>query len=636
MSYPILPSPKVSDVVVEPYNATLAINSLVQTVDECAVLDNEALYNICVQVLKKPNPRFNELNQLISAAMGGVTAGLRFPGQLNADLRKLGVNLVPFPKLHFFQIGLAPLTSREAAMYRKVSVATLANQMFQPLNLFAAADPRNGRFLTTAAIFRGRVSTRDVEEEMLKIQNKFSSYFVDWIPNNIKSSVCEVTPKVPPTDMSATFLSNNTAIKSIFQRIARQFNAMYRRKAFLHWYTGEGMHEAEFEEAIEQLQALIQDYQQFDTNNLDMEDNGEENDRFDIGDQQQYLDEYAVDPEEDTMRSDSLPDQLPSVLPQPFGSNIRMPTVRRPNSVNAVRSRADSRNEHSRRPESAGLIGYQYSASAGVVDLRGTRDDALLDTRYNAPLHRQSPVGNQNIVKEDDLYRTDYSHLGITGNGNEDRYGDNLYTTNVRQSGNTDIDDIYGINQYTQPRSGSQARHRDDDVLDLQYNTSIRPGSQARHRDQDVLDLSYTPTHVTDTRNGDGRQADQYNSQYITGRQGEQYNSHYNTEMGSIGGSVGGSKRYTSQYDIGGIGGGDKVDLDLDVNYLTEQYNKSMGLYTGGEDYRDGRRSSSRQRMLRPSSSQRSRSPGNYSGQVPRSRTPDDLDEYEVRSMKSR
>ncbi len=42
----------------------------------------------------------------------------RFPGQLNADLRKLAVNMVPFPRLHFFMPGFAPLTARGSQQYR--------------------------------------------------------------------------------------------------------------------------------------------------------------------------------------------------------------------------------------------------------------------------------------------------------------------------------------------------------------------------------------------------------------------------------------------------------------------------------------------------------------------------------------
>lgn len=54
--------------------------------------------------------------------MSGVTTCLRFPGQLNADLRKLAVNMVPFPRLHFFMPGFAPLTPRNVQQYRALTV----------------------------------------------------------------------------------------------------------------------------------------------------------------------------------------------------------------------------------------------------------------------------------------------------------------------------------------------------------------------------------------------------------------------------------------------------------------------------------------------------------------------------------
>jgi len=51
--------------------------------------------------------------------------------------------------------------------------------------MMCAADPRHGRYLTAAALFRGRMSTKEVDEQMLNVQNKNSSYFVEWIPNNV-------------------------------------------------------------------------------------------------------------------------------------------------------------------------------------------------------------------------------------------------------------------------------------------------------------------------------------------------------------------------------------------------------------------------------------------------------------------
>ncbi|CAK0846539.1 unnamed protein product [Prorocentrum cordatum] len=62
-------------------------------------------------------------------------------------------------------------------------------------NMMCAADLRHGRYLTAAALFRGRMSTKEVDEQMLNVQNKSSSYFVEWIPNNIKASVCDIPPQ---------------------------------------------------------------------------------------------------------------------------------------------------------------------------------------------------------------------------------------------------------------------------------------------------------------------------------------------------------------------------------------------------------------------------------------------------------
>lgn len=121
-TYSVVPSPKVSDTVVEPYNATLSIHQLVENTDETYCIDNEALYDICFRTLKVSNPSYGDLNHLVSLTMSGVTTCLRFPGQLNADLRKLAVNMVPFPRLHFFMPGFAPLTSRNSQQYRALSV----------------------------------------------------------------------------------------------------------------------------------------------------------------------------------------------------------------------------------------------------------------------------------------------------------------------------------------------------------------------------------------------------------------------------------------------------------------------------------------------------------------------------------
>lgn len=160
--------------------------------------------------------------------------------------------MVPFPRLHFFMPGFAPLTSRGSQQYRALTVPELTQQIFDAKNMMAACDPRHGRYLTVSALFRGRMSMKgtifkqlinsrvytcwkvnvcrisptclilaEVDEQMLNVQNKNSSYFVEWIPNNVKTAVCDIPPR--GLKMSATFVGNTTAIQELFKRVSEQF-----------------------------------------------------------------------------------------------------------------------------------------------------------------------------------------------------------------------------------------------------------------------------------------------------------------------------------------------------------------------------------------------------------------------------
>jgi len=84
---------------------------------------------------------------------------------------------------------------------------------------------------------------KEVEEQMQNVQKKNAAYFVEWIPNNVLTAQCDIPPR--GCKMAVTFLANSTAIQELFQRVNLQFSAMFKRKAFLHWYTQEGMDEME-------------------------------------------------------------------------------------------------------------------------------------------------------------------------------------------------------------------------------------------------------------------------------------------------------------------------------------------------------------------------------------------------------
>ncbi|KAN0138797.1 beta-tubulin 2 [Lactarius tabidus] len=269
-TFSILPSPKVSETVVEPYNALLSVHQLVENSDMTICIDNEALYDITTRAMKVKSPTFDDLNSLVSQVMCGVSTSLRFPGQLNGDLRKLSLNLIPFPRLHFLAPSYAPFYDAKAQSFHRVSVPDLTTALFDRKNLLVACDPRFGRYLTAATIFRGKISSREAEYTVQQLQQKNSHLFVDWIPDNVSVTLCSVPPV--GQKQSATCLANTTAIQELFNRSLSQFSMMYKRKAFMHWYTGEGMDTMEFSEAESNTQDLVHEYQQYQEATADTED----------------------------------------------------------------------------------------------------------------------------------------------------------------------------------------------------------------------------------------------------------------------------------------------------------------------------------------------------------------------------
>eukprot|EP01132_Coremiostelium_polycephalum_P006668 gene6668-8248_t len=284
LDFCVYPSPQVSTSVVEPYNSVLSTHSLLEHTDVSFMLDNEAIYNICRKSLNIDKPTYTNLNRLVAQVISSLTSSLRFQGPLNLDINDIQTNLVPFPRLHFVLCSYAPVLSKEQADHENISVDAITNSVFSENNIMAKCSPHLGKYMACCLMYRGNIGPKEPQKAFAHIRSEKSKTitFVDWSPAGMKCGINSNPPTFVPggdlskVEKSVCMLSNTTAISQVFSRINHKFDLMYLKRAFVHWFVGEGMEEGEFPEAREDLNTLEKDYHSVGGNGTEEEEPAEE------------------------------------------------------------------------------------------------------------------------------------------------------------------------------------------------------------------------------------------------------------------------------------------------------------------------------------------------------------------------
>ncbi|KAB7507849.1 Tubulin alpha-3 chain [Armadillidium nasatum] len=213
LCFSIYPAPQVSTAVVEPYNSILFTHTTLEHADVTFMVDNEAIYDLCRKELNITRPTYTNLNRMIG------------------------------------QATYAPVVSADRAQHDNFDVSSITAKCFEPTHQMVKCDPSKGKYMACCLLYRGDVVPKDVNHAIGLIRQKKSIAFVDWCPTGFKVGINYQPPTVVPggdlakIDRAVCCLSNTTAISEAWQRLDHKFDLMYAKRAFVHWYVGEGMEE---------------------------------------------------------------------------------------------------------------------------------------------------------------------------------------------------------------------------------------------------------------------------------------------------------------------------------------------------------------------------------------------------------
>lgn len=218
--------------------------------------DNQSLYRY---VNREFEPTYFHVNQLMSYTISGITARMRFNGDLSFDNCDLETNLIPFPSLNMLISSYAPMNFGK----RRQSTAAITNAIFNQ-GEFVGIDLLTSQFISCALLYRGKCSPLNISSA-IKEMKKFIE-FVPWMPTGFKVGIS--AERVVYQDDSVwdapvravTKLANHGSITHMIKRIKDRYEPSFDMKAFFHHFIGAGMEEGQFTEAMEKADQVMADY----------------------------------------------------------------------------------------------------------------------------------------------------------------------------------------------------------------------------------------------------------------------------------------------------------------------------------------------------------------------------------------
>jgi tubulin gamma len=137
-------------------------------------------------------------------------------------------------------------------------------RLLQTKNIMVSAPTKKGLYMSILNIIQGDVDPSQVHRSLQRIRERKLANFITWGPASVQVALSRKSPYLKTAHrVSGLMMANHTSIAVLFERIQRQFDKLYEKRAFLDNYRRQPMFEdgfEEFDDSYEVVRGLAEEY----------------------------------------------------------------------------------------------------------------------------------------------------------------------------------------------------------------------------------------------------------------------------------------------------------------------------------------------------------------------------------------
>ncbi|CAK82862.1 unnamed protein product (macronuclear) [Paramecium tetraurelia] len=263
----VYPSQEMSNNIVDLYNVIYSIDLTLEDCHSVVMLDNQSMYESIDSQFGLDFVDYTLLNNLISQLISSYT-GLRRFSQI--DNKKLLSGLCSYDRIHYITPSYGPLATINDQIKYELNEKQLISYITKPeQRLFQ--NKIKPYHLSAALVHRSKGENQffgqsDQAFQKMKIRYQESPYVLQCISQNYT-----VIPELAQLKQTGVFLSNDLSMLNYLEIILKKFYKVFDKRAFLHWFTGEGGGFGWVQECMSKFEYLIADYKEVQIKDNDID-----------------------------------------------------------------------------------------------------------------------------------------------------------------------------------------------------------------------------------------------------------------------------------------------------------------------------------------------------------------------------